>query len=110
MITYCKDKNYKSKKIQKYKTLTTIIKSFDTIVIIVTTSGSTICSLTAISLPISTGIACGSTISIKKINEKTIQLYKNYKKQYEEDQQTTKFFDKLYRKSFQDNIIDKNEY
>ena len=34
----------------------------------------------------------------------------NTKKQYEKDQQTIKSFDKLYRKSLQDNMIDKNEY
>ena len=32
------------------------------------------------------------------------------KKQYERDQQTIKSFDKLYRKSLQDNVIDKTEY
>ena len=31
------------------------------------------------------------------------------KKKYEKDQQTIKCFDKLYRKSLQDNVIDKNE-
>ena len=31
-------------------------------------------------------------------------------KRYEKDQQTIKSFDKLYRKSLQDNVIDKNEY
>ena len=31
-------------------------------------------------------------------------------KQYERDQQTTKSFDELYRKSLQDNVIDKKEY
>ena len=36
--------------------------------------------------------------------------YNIYKKQYERDQQPTKPFDKFYRKSLQDNIIDKNEY
>ena len=36
--------------------------------------------------------------------------YNKYKKQFERDQQTIKFFDKLYRKSLEDNIIDKSEY
>ena len=36
--------------------------------------------------------------------------YNKYKKLYEKDQQTIKSFDKLYRKSSQDNVIDKNEY
>ena len=34
----------------------------------------------------------------------------NTKKQYERDQQTIKSFDRLHRKSLQDNIIDKTEY
>ena len=33
-----------------------------------------------------------------------------YKKQYERDQQTIKSFDNIYRKSLQDNVIDKTEY
>ena len=33
-----------------------------------------------------------------------------YKKEYEKDQHTIKSFEKLYRKSLQDNLIDKNEY
>ena len=36
--------------------------------------------------------------------------YNEYKKRYERDQQTIKPSDKLYRKSFQDNVIDKTEY
>ena len=35
---------------------------------------------------------------------------KKYKKQYGKDQQTIKLFDKLYRKSLQDNVIHKSEY
>ena len=46
MISYFKDKNCKSKKkIKKHKTITPVIKSFDTIVIIATTSSSTTSSL-----------------------------------------------------------------
>ena len=47
MVTYFKDKNNKSKKKYKnYKTMTTKLKSFDTIVIIATTSSSLSLSLT----------------------------------------------------------------
>ena len=35
--------------------------------------------------------------------------YNKYKKQFERDQQTIKFLDKLYRKALQDNIIVKSE-
>ena len=39
-----------------------------------------------------------------------MQKNNEYKKLYEKDQQTIKYFDKLYRKSLQDNITNKNEY
>ena len=49
--------------------LPTILKSFDTIVIIATTSTSTTLSVTGIGLipiPISAGTACGLSIGFKK--------------------------------------------
>ena len=114
MITFFRDKNNKSKKRYKnYKTITTILKSFDTFVIIATTSSSITLSLTGIGLvviPLSTASACASSIGDKVLYEIIINKYKKYKKQYERDQQTIKSFDKLYRKSLQDNVIDKNEY
>ena len=39
-----------------------------------------------------------------------INKYNTYKKLDEKDQQRTKSFNKLYRKSIQDNLIDKIEY
>ena len=39
-----------------------------------------------------------------------MQKHNKYKKQYERDQNLIKSFDKLYRKSLQDKIIDKTEY
>ena len=114
MITYFKDKNNKSKKrYKKYKTLTTILKSFDTIVVIATTSASITLSVTGIGLiaiPISTATACGLSITNKVLYEIVMQKYNKYKKLYERDQNTIKSFDKLYRESLQDNIIDKTEY
>ena len=63
----------------------------------------------SIVLPISAGIAC--TLSLgNKVLHRLIVKYNKYKKQYEKDQQTIKSFDKLYRKSLQENVIDKNEY
>ena len=113
MITYSEDKNNKSKKRYKnYKTITTILKSFDTFVIIATTSSSITLSLNGIGLlaiPISTATACELSIGNKVLYEIIINKYNKYKEQYEKDQQTIKFFDKLYRKS-QDNVIDKTEY
>ena len=114
MITYFKDKNHKSKKrYKKYKTITTILKSFDTFDIIATTSSSITLSLTGIGLiliPISTASACALSIGNKVIYEIIEDKYNKYKKQYEKVQQTIKSFDKLYRKSLQDSVIDKTEY
>ena len=114
MITYFKDKNNKSKKKYKnYKTLNTILESVDSIVIIGHTSTSITLSITGIGLIIlliSTGMACGLSLGNKVLHKFIITKYNKYKKQYEKDQNTIKSFDKLYRKSLQDNIIDKTEY
>ena len=113
MITYFKDINNKSKKRYKnYKTLNTILESVDSIVIIGATSTSITLSVTGVGLiilPISAGIACALSLSNKVLHELIINKYNKYK-QYERDQQIIKSFDKLYRKSLQDNVIDKNEY
>ena len=114
MITYFKDKNHKSKKRYKtYKTLNAVLESVDSIVIIAATSTSITLSITGIGLvilPISAGIACGLSLGNKILHKLIINKYNKYKKQYERDQQTIKSFDKLYRKSLQDNVIDKTEY
>ena len=114
MIIYFKDKNHKSKKkYKKFKTITTILKSFDTFVIIATTSSSVTLSLTGIGLiviAISTASACALSIGNKVIYEIIINKYNKYKKQYEKDQQSIKSFDKLYRKSLRNSVIDKSEY
>ena len=114
MITYFKDKNNKSKKKYKnYKTLNTVLESVDCIVIIGATSTSITLSITGIGLiilPISAGIACTLSLGNKILHKIIINKYNKYKKIYERDQQTIKFFDKLYRKSLQDNVIDKTEY
>ena len=114
MITYFKEKNHKSKKkYKKYKIITTLLKSFDTFVIIATTSSSITLSLTGIKLiviPISTATACSLSIGNKVLYEIIINKYNKYKKQNEKDQQTIKSFNKLNQKSLQDNVIDKNEF
>ena len=114
MITYFKDKNNKSKKKYKnYKTLNTILESIDSIVIIGATSTSITLSVTGVGLiilPISAGIACGLSLGNKFLHKLIIKKYNKNKKHYERDQQTIKSFDKLYRKSLQDNVIDKTEY
>ena len=114
LITYYKDKNHKSKKRYKnYKTLNTVIESVDNIVIIAATSTSISLSITGFGLnilPISAGIACALSLSNKVLHKLIINKYNRYKKLYERDQNTIRSFDKLYRKSLQDNIIDKTEY
>ena len=114
MIIYFKDKNNKSKKRYKnYQTLNTVLESIDSIVIIGATSTSITLSVIGIGLivlPISAGIACGLSLGNKILHKLIISKYNKYKKQYEKDQKTIKSFDKLYRKSLQDNIIDKSEY
>ena len=59
--------------------------------------------LTAI--PLSTATACGLSVSSKVFNEIITIKNSKYKKQIEKDQQTITFFDALYRKSLQDNVI-----
>ena len=114
MITYFKDKNHKSKKKYKnYKTLNTVLESVDSIVIIAATSTSITLSVTGIGLiilSISAGIACILSLGNKVSHKLFMNKYNKYKKLYERDQNTIKSFDKLYRKSLQDNIIDKTEY
>ena len=66
--------------------------------------------ISLIAIPISTGIACGLTISNKVLYEIVMQKYNKNKEQFEKVQETTKSFDKLYRKSLQDKVIGKNEY
>ena len=114
MITYFKDKNNKSKKKYKnYKTLNTVLESIDSIVIIGATSTSITLSVTGIGLivvPISASIACCLSLCNKILHKLILNKYNKYKKLYERDQNSIKSFDKLYRKSLQDNVIDKTEY
>ena len=111
MTTFFKDKNYKSKKRYKnYKTLNTVLESVDSIVIIAATStsiGLSVIGVGLIILPISAGIASGISLGNKILQKLIINKYNKYKKLYERDQNTIKSFDKLYRKSLQDNVIDK---
>ena len=93
--------------------MNTILESADSIVIIGATSTSITLSITGmglIILPISAGIACTLSLGNKIIHKLIINKYKKHKKQYERDQITIKSFDKIYRKSLQDNVIDKTEY
>ena len=78
--------------------LITTSKTFDTILNVATTSGSVTVFLKGIvllAIPITTGIACGLTISSKVIFELVSQRYNKYKIQYQKDQQTIKCFNNL---------------
>ena len=93
--------------------MNTILESADSIVIIGASSTSITLSVTSIGLiilPISAGIACTLSLGNKVLHKFIINKYNKYKKQYERDQQTIKSFEKLYRKSLQDNVIDNTEY
>ena len=113
-MTYFKDENNKSKrKKKKYKTQTTIMKPFDTVVIFASTSGSFTLSLTGndlIKIPISAAPAFALSIGNKVKIEIIKNKYSKYKIQYERDPQTIKSFDKIYSKSLQDRVIDEIEY
>ena len=97
---------------KKYKTLTTVLKSFDTFIFATTSSSFTLflTGIALIAIPISTATPCGLSIGNKVLYEIIINKYNKLKKLYERDQQTIESFDKLYRKSLQDNVIDKTEY
>ena len=106
-------KTINQKRYKNYKTLNPVLESVDSIVIIAATSTSITLSITGIGLiilPISAGIACTLSLGNKILHKLIINKYNKYKKQYERDQNTNKPFDKLYRKSLQDNVVDKTEY
>ena len=114
MITYFEDKNHKSKKRYKiYKTLNRILEYLDSIAIIGATSTSITLSVTGVGLsilPISAGTAGTLSLGDKILHKLIINKYNKYKNQFERDKQTIKSFDKIYRKSLQDNKIDRIEY
>ena len=113
LLHISKTKTTNQKKYKNYKTLNTVLESVDSIVIIAATSTSITLSITGIGLivlPMSAGIACGLSLANKVLHKLIINKHSKYKKQYERDQNTIKSFDKLYRKSLQDIIIDKTEY
>ena len=89
-----------------------VLESVDSIVIIGATSTSITLSITGfglIVLPISAGIACTLSLANKVLHKLIINKYNKFKKLYERDQQKIKYFDKLYRKSLGDNVMDKTE-
>ena len=93
--------------------MTTILKTFDTLVIIPTTSSSITLSLTGVDLiviPITTATACGLSIPNKVLYETFINKYIKCKELYERDQNSFKSFINLHRNSSQDIVIDKTEY
>ena len=61
-------------------------------------------------IPISAASARALSVGNKVLYEVIINKYNKYKRQNEKDQQTIKYFNKLYRKYLQDNVIDKVKY
>ena len=114
MIQYLKVKNHESKKkYKKDKTLTAIVKTFDTFVNIATTTSSITLTLTGnglIAKPISTATACGLSIGNKITYEIIMQKYNNYQNRYKKDKKVVKSFDNLYKKYLKDNVIDKTDF
>ena len=60
-------------------------------------------------LPISSGFACALSLGNKMFHKMILNRHNKNKEQYQKDQQTFKSFDRLDRKSLQDNVIDKIE-
>ena len=77
------------------------------------TSTSTTLSTTVIGqiiLQIPAGNACNLVLVKKVLHQIIINKNKKYEKQYQKDQQTIKPFGKLYTKSVQGSLFDKNEF
>ena len=97
---------------KRQKMITTILISFDTNVNIVTTSISITLYVTGfglVAIPTSAATACRFSIVNKVLHEIVMQKCNKYKKQYQKDQQTNEFFNELYRKKLQDNLIGRHE-
>ena len=101
------------KRYKKFKTLNTVLESLDSIIIIGATSSSIALPITGIGLivlPISAGIACTLSLGNKVLHKLIINKCNKYKKTIlKKTNKQSNLFDKLYRRSLQDNIIDKSE-
>ena len=98
---------------KNYKTFTSILESVDTVNFLGATTTSRTLSVAGVGLivvPISSGIACALSLGNRMLHKMILNNYIKYKKQYQKYQQTIKSFDKLYRRSLEENLIDKNEY
>ena len=61
-------------------------------------------------MPILAGSACALSLDNKVLHKMITKKNNKYKKHFEKDQQTFESFDKLYRRSLQDNLTDENEF
>ena len=108
-----KIKTINQKEIEKIWNLNTNFGSVDTFVNIGATSTSITLSITGIGLKILPKLArkgCTLSSGNKALHKLIINKDNKYKKHYQKEQQLKKSFDKLEKKSLQDNLIDKNEY
>ena len=101
------------KRYKIFKNVNTTLESVDTVDGISSTSTSVTLSITGLGekvVPVSGGFACSLSLDNKIFHKLIINKYNKNKKQYEKDQQTIKSFDKIYKKSLQDTLIDENEH
>ena len=102
MNTYFREKNHETKKkFQNFKTVNTILESIDSILIIRAASTALTLSITGIGLTvlsITAGIEYASSLDNKILHKMIIIKNNEQKIQNEEDQQTIKSFDNLYKK------------
>ena len=81
--------------------------------IIATTTSSITLNFKVIGLmmiTIMTGMECGISVGNEILYEVIVNEYNIHKKQYGKDQKTNESLDKLYRKSLEDIVFDKNDH
>ena len=89
------------------------MESVNIVVVFGATTKCVTFSVTGVDLivvPISARVACALSLGKKLLHNIILNKDNKYKKQYEEDQQAIRSFDKLQRKSLQHSLIDQNEY
>ena len=101
-------KSINQKRSIKFIKQNTFLESIDTIVIVEATTTSITLSITGIGsiiFPKSSGIACTLSLGNKVLHKIIKNKYNEYKNQYEKDQESNIFFDKIFMKTSQDKVI-----
>ena len=115
LISKFYEEEYKKlkKKYNKFRSLSKILNTTDSIIIISSTATSVTFAVTGFgvfTIPIIAGIGCGVTITSKVLFEYIKTREKHYLEKYTLSHNTLNDFRKLYQKSLEDNTIDQNEY